>query len=381
MSIYSGTADNYTYLLNTLNGILTEGHALPITWGGAGNGALTILRGSPSSVQETITVTWTSATAFNVTGSVTGSMGSGTVGAQFVHARVSFMAVAGGTPWANGSTAQFVMTPAWTALRSVAGSEYIWKAPGDGGTDQIYGGVQVFSNATGDYFNWRMGAFTGFNSGLAFASQPGACTRPVIPMWNSSIPYWVFVTGKQVQIVAKISTVYVWGGFGFLDAYASPGQWSYPIWVGGSMSFNSEPAATSTSWRWSYTGNEFRLGILGGYYSSADNDCSLRVRTPAGSWRGISGISNSHPGMAWPWVGTMSDMRPNLDGSYPTWPVVLAEDYGGEKNVFGEIPGAAATIGYGNAAENTLTIGRDSWIVFQNAFRTTKTDYFCMRAA
>jgi hypothetical protein len=83
VSIYTGSAASYTALLDALNAALLEGHALSITWGGAGNGVLSALRGTPTSVQETITVTWTSATAFNVVGSVTGSMGSGTVGSQF----------------------------------------------------------------------------------------------------------------------------------------------------------------------------------------------------------------------------------------------------------------------------------------------------------
>lgn len=378
MSYEIGTATSYTNLLDKLNTFLLKGHALPISWTGTGTGTLAGLIGTASSVQETITVTWTSATAFTVTGSVTGSMGSGTVGTAFSHARCAFTAT--GT-FVAGDTAAFVMTKPWQALRSNAGSEYIWQAPGNSGTDQIFGGAKTFSDATGDYYNWRMGGFTGYQAANDFFTQPGACTRPVVPLWNGSIPYWFFASGKHVVVVAKVSTVYVWGGFGFLDAYASPGQWSYPMFVGGSMSFSSEPASTSTSWRWSSTGNEFRLGALGGYYSSADNDCSLRVRTPSGTWRGISGIANTHPGMAWPWVGSMSDMRPNLDGSYPIWPVVTAEDASGTKNMFGELPGVAATIGYGNAAENTIAIGRDTWTVFQNAFRTTKTDYFCIRNA
>ena len=94
MSIYTGTATSYANLLDVLNGVLTEGHTLPITWSGSGNGTLSLLRGSPSSIQETITVTWTSATAFNVVGSVSGSMGSGTVGSPFTHARVNFTAAA-----------------------------------------------------------------------------------------------------------------------------------------------------------------------------------------------------------------------------------------------------------------------------------------------
>lgn len=389
MSWESGTANNYADLLDRLNTFLTKGHALPITYGGTGNGTLNGLIGTASSVQETITVTWTSATAFTVTGTVTGSMGSGTVGTLFSHARVSFTAVAGGTPWAAGATASFVMTPPWVALRATAGSEYIWRAPGDGNTDQIFVGAQTFFNATGDYYNWRLGGFTGFDSGLAFASQMGAVTSAILPLWNSTIPYWFVASGKRVIVVAKVSTVYEMAYLGFIDSYATPGQFPYPLAVGGSMSWQSEPVATSVNWRWSYTGNEHRACAFGGNYNAArDVDSPIILRKQDGLWRGFCGVGSSSPlGALWPYgnaingSSNMTDVRPNLDGSYPLLPIVLAEDMGTVENCFGELAGVMATTGHGNAAENTYTVGRDTWLVVQNIHRTTKVDYCAVRLA
>ena len=382
MSWESGTATNYTDLLTKLNTFLTKGHALPVSWTGTGNGTLSGLIGTGTSVQETITVTWTSATVFNVVGSVTGAMGSGTVGVLFSHARCTFTAVAGGTPWVAGATASFVMTPPWVAVRATAATEYIWRAPGDGNADQIYVGASIFSNVSADYYNWRLGGFSGYVAGSAFTAQPGACTDPVLPLWNSSIPYWFVASGKRVIIVAKISTVYEMAYLGFLDSVHAPGQYPYPLAVGGSMSWYTEPAANSTNWRWSYTGNEHRAFPFGGSYATVrDVDSPIRVRKPDGTWRGFSSSSSSPYGMVWPYGFGMSDVRPCLDGSYPTFPVVLAEDMGTTKNVFGELAGVLATTGHANAAENTITMGRDTWLVVQNIHRTTKVDYCAVRLA
>ena len=90
MSWESGTATSYTDLLTRLNAFLLLGHALPPVYTGTGNGLITGLIGTGASVQETITVTLTAATTFDVSGSVTGSMGSGTVGTPFSHANVAF---------------------------------------------------------------------------------------------------------------------------------------------------------------------------------------------------------------------------------------------------------------------------------------------------
>lgn len=70
---------------------------------GAGNGRLARLNASTGAVAETITVTFSSATDFTVNGSVSGALGSGTVGTLFNN-KVRFIATAGTTPWANTHT-------------------------------------------------------------------------------------------------------------------------------------------------------------------------------------------------------------------------------------------------------------------------------------
>lgn len=70
---------------------------------GTGSGTLKRLATSTGAVVETITVTFSSATAFTVSGSVSGSLGAGTVGALFNN-RIRFIATAGGTAWTNGAT-------------------------------------------------------------------------------------------------------------------------------------------------------------------------------------------------------------------------------------------------------------------------------------
>ena len=386
MSFESGTASSYTDLLTRLNAFLVVGHALPPVYTGTGNGLITGLIGTGASVQETITVTLTGATTFSVSGSVTGAMGTGTVGTPFSHARVAFTVTAGGTAWVSGDTITFVMTPPWVAVRSVAGSEYIWRAPGNANTDAIYVGAAAFTNAGADYFNWRLGGFTGYAAGNAFTAQPGGMTAPCLPLWNASIPYWFVADGRRVIVVAKVSTVFESAYLGFIDQYPSPGQWTYPLAVGGMMAFSSEPAATSTNWRWSYAGNEHHAWWLGNPTASAvDAASSLRLRKPDGSWRGFGNnafaASSSYPGCIWPAGASMTDLRPNLDGSYPLLPIIATENDATIQNVFGELSGAMATTGHLNAAENLITVGRETWLVVQNAHRTTKVDYAAIRLA
>jgi hypothetical protein len=75
-----------------------------------GNGTFTQVYGGPDSVAENITITFSSATAFAVSGSVTGEMAAGTVGTLYSTPQVEFMVTAGSAAFINGDTCVIVTT-------------------------------------------------------------------------------------------------------------------------------------------------------------------------------------------------------------------------------------------------------------------------------
>lgn len=75
-----------------------------------GNGTCTQVYGGPDSVAENITITFTSATAFGVSGSVSGAMAAGTVGTLYQSAICEFMITAGSAAFINGDTIVIVTT-------------------------------------------------------------------------------------------------------------------------------------------------------------------------------------------------------------------------------------------------------------------------------
>lgn len=251
MSVEIATAASCSDLLDKLNAFLVKGHTLTPSYTGTGNGLLSGAIGTATSVQETITCTFTTATAFNVVGSVTGSMGAGTAGTLFTHAKVAFTLTVGGTAWVAADTVVFVITPPWTQKRGIAGSEYIWQAPGNAGVDAIYVGAIRFFDTGANYDNLRLGGFTGYDGPSTFLTQPGfiGIPGPVLPLWNAAIPYWFIANGRRVIVVAKVSTNYESAYLGYITPYASPGQFPYPLAVGGSMSWSNEPVSTSVNWR------------------------------------------------------------------------------------------------------------------------------------
>jgi flagellar hook protein FlgE len=97
------------------NGVLigTGGGVGTPAYGGTnvGNGTISALGASASTVAQTVTMTATSATQFSVVGSVSGAMGTATVGTPFVSGPLSFTIAAGSTAFATGDTITVPTTP------------------------------------------------------------------------------------------------------------------------------------------------------------------------------------------------------------------------------------------------------------------------------
>jgi hypothetical protein len=393
MSVKIGSATDYGDLMNQLDTFLTgTGMALTPSFVGTGNGTIDALGGS-AGVAEIITVTFTSATAFGVVGSVSGSLGTGVVGTPFTSTKANLTITAGGTAFVATDAFTFAVAPPWLSKRRSSGVEMIWSAPGNGGLDQILVGVKAFSNVGADYYNWRLGGFQAFDSGAVFNQQVGyvggpsqAGPSPVLQLWNSTIPYWFFANGRRVIVVAKISTVYCCMYLGLLNSYMAPGTFPYPLVVGGSISFdiNAEPAegGSSSQWRWSNTSDNSYC-FAKPYFSSlnSDNRSTLRLRLASGTWRGFgNGTGEQNFGRTAPTSlidRSLYDVRPNLDGTYTLFPIVLWDMVPAQQ--YGELDGVFEVTGFSQGAENTITQNGVKHLVVQNQFRNTKYDFFAIR--
>jgi hypothetical protein len=382
MSVQIGTATDVGNLIDLLNAFLLVGHSLDPQYAGTGNGLITALIGTAATVNETITCTATNATHFTVVGSISGALGTATVGTPFTSAVVDFTIVAGGTAFVLGDTITFVMTLPWTALVATAGAEYIWSAPGNNGAANIIVGVSRFSSSAGDYDDLNLlGAF-GYDSGQSFTSQPGGNNDVYVPLLRvGSMRYWFVANGRRCAMVVQVSTTYQTMYLGFIDQYASPSQFPYPLAVGGSMSFHSTvPIVGDPLWRWSNNSISVCAFAIANN-SPQDLGAQLRMRTNAGVWRGFStdpGNTTTGTGQIWPYSGIMNNLRPNIDGSYFLDAIVVNDD---GPNIYGELDGVDAVTGYNQVSENTVTINGISWLVVQNVFRTTTTDYFALKLA
>lgn len=392
MSVATGTASSYLDLMDKLRryagGFGTAGSPAPGS--NTGNGTVTAVDTTAASLTETFTLTCTAAAAnsgtFSVVGSVSGALASATVGTPYTNAFLSFTINDGSTDFIVGDSFTIAVTQgavaaagdAWEVMRWTGGNELIMKGPGLDDAQEIFVGFKGEFSTPSDYFNWDCRGFTGFNAGNTFSGQSGASPAKYLSLWDSSIAYWFIVNGQRIIIVAKVSTTYHLGYFGYILPYGQPSAFPYPMLIAASIG----TAAT----RWSST-NRAHSNLTNPDYSSPEDGVtnSADFYDVGGTWQPLACVNAVTPNALWPWCyqgnnGLLSTIDVNPDGTYTLLPAVLMQQQPGN-NLLGEIDGIYWTTGQSLGAEDIITNDGDDYLVVPNIFRSTRSDYCAVKLA
>lgn len=296
------------------------------------------------------------------------------------------------------------------------GSEVILKGVGNSGTEEIFVGIRSEYDAAAGWYNLFMNGYTGYDANeQSWFNQPGALNGPsaryplavpMVPCWNTTMPYWLVASGRSFRFAVKVSTSYEGGYLGYILPYATPGQYPYPLAVGGSLV--PQDAARSAEWRYSYA--NWRHGVypgpgVDGHTAYEGRWATLYLRNPDGEWGYFGNRANSSPGpetvygptqsysapyaasggwrSVWPhcmndqWTSGKRPYRECLGGGYMLQPCILMQR-APYTAVFGELEGTFSISGYSNAAENTTTYGGKTHVVFQQAYRNTVHEFWAL---
>lgn len=264
--------------------------------------------------------------------------------------------------------------------RTVAGNvttqgsmeERYLKGPGLAGADAIHVNMRSYANVGSDYYNIEIRGAVAFNNLLPFETQPGTSVSIHKLLWQSATPYWLIANGRRFIIVAKVSTTYSNTYCGFYLPYATSAEMPYPMYIG---------SDSMVARRWS-TGAYF----AGSFFDPSSDttgfpgNASAYLRHFDGSWQPVANYTDQSGSrseldriITWPYHKD-NMICPNRDNAYPVIPIVINGDYSGG-NTYGELQGAFYTSGFGNAAENTLTIAAKTYLITQNRGRTQRRDY------
>jgi len=262
-----------------------------------------------------------------------------------------FVSANGGN--ATSTVIRQVLLPEWQIYQDFnhARRPAVWlKAPGMTGFDPCYVNFQVYDRPTNDYFNIAVTGATGFVGAAELDDQPGALAALAMPLWNGPIPYWFAGNGQRVIVSARVDTAYLSCYAGKMLPFGTPQQYPYPLLIGAPL-----PTASATR----YSDSAVVLPYKG-------NRTTLRLRSNNGTW--------IQP-LAWPYSKTTTFRDTN--GAWPLLPITLYDS----ANTYGVLDGLHAITGFGNAVENTVTVGAQTHLVLQDVTRNGLNDFFAMRIA
>ena len=266
---------------------------------------------------------------------------------------------------------------------------YLWKAPGNNGTDAIYVGIHMFERADVDYYNWEICGFDGFSSvNASFYQQPGCHRKAFLPLWSGSTPYWFICDGRRAIVIAKVNAQYEMAVLGFADPYFTPAQLPYPLVIGAPLAFGETlPLWNDALFRWSNLGTSHRMPT----HSDSQNTSSpvpatiyqLRLRNVDGSYDGYEATANdsvattpdSTRNLIHPYRCGLSGQDPNIDGTYDEWPVMLIL---AAPDIPVQLPGIVCVTGQGISPETLLRKGSIDWLVLPNITRTDRDDFLAV---
>ena len=276
----------------------------------------------------------------------------------------------------------------WSILRDTTSGytvdgEIILKGTGLAGDDEIFVGIKAHHSVPLNYWNWRLQGYTGYSSIYTFDGQPAAIPlAPNICLSTNTMTYWLIYNGQRFALVVKRDTVYehLYMGLGFPNTY--PDGYPYQLMVGGSANENTilggdasinhsayfQPLAgqfnmlVGAEWKvFTTSGQDYRTQRLGMFpyhrYGAMEfnNIFSLLGRSPNGNV-------------------AVFPIRPfERESAYTHTEADVIADYGDLDGIF------AASGQGGISSEDTVTIGGDTYILFQNTFRTSRKNFIALK--
>lgn len=247
----------------------------------------------------------------------------------------------------------------WSVLRTVTASghnDHLLRGPGLAGTDQIH--VRLQSAEAGSNYGWNCNGFVSYNSALANDVQPGSSPVVGMALRNATIPYWFLANGRRFMIIAKVSTYYMSLYGGFILPWATPAEYPYPLYVGG-----SHVDATTQN----YT---LATAAVGSFWKPAAG-CAY-LRDTAGAWLEVD-ANFAGDAMIFPYAFEILQAA-HADGSRAVWPCILIKNTA-PTNIFGVLDGVHGLQYTGVSAEDTFTLGGKANTVFPSVYMTTKWSY------
>lgn len=269
---------------------------------------------------------------------------------------------------------------AWTILQqtfttSADGLVY-FKAPGLAGNSNIYMGVQTASSSVIPSYSWELNGFYSYSSTNAFNNQFNGlwATGQANPFYisllgSTQMEYYFIGNGQRAAGFFICGQVVQSFYMGFINPYAPPAAWPYPLYIGGHATSLVANSATGANFLYNggiyFTDNtwKFQQQFIG--YNNTFTSCNSTYNNTL-----ISYEKNAY---------NAGVMIPNASG-FMLFPLTIGYQDSSSTKVMpiGEFDGVFDIIKTTQITGDIVTAGTTQYVCFNDNSWTSPTDYFAL---
>ncbi len=236
------------------------------------------------------------------------------------------------------------------------------KGKGLAGTDQIFASLRTFTNAPAGRYHLKLRGHTAYDP-TSPSDTPVGTNSPWVTMLSvdASIQYWFVANGRRFIVVHKANSRYDCMYVGFILPEHLPGDWSYPLFIGGSCHLEeinaSDNAATHTNF-WNPQSNAYMFCPSQAWQLFQNWNTSETYQT------------NQRVIMQWNNGLSFANKARNIDGTASIERGQLIErNIGGFKNFLGSFDGVFWVSAVGTVVEQIITANSVNHLAVPNVYR------------
>jgi len=191
------------------------------------------------------------------------------------------------------------------------------------------------------------------------------CTFPAFGYWTGDIFQWIFSNKQRIIVVVRNNTYYSFGYAGYFMRVSLPSEYPTPMWIYGDL----------------WTGSDITNTSYAIYYDNASNGNRRYIAQPNANVGGMINYANQ-------WSRGFVMVPTDTTSTWST--VAYQQGYNNilmplyffcDGYVSGFPDGCYFAPGFALQSENEFTVGSDTYIIFQNCFRTTYADFMAIKEA
>lgn len=296
---------------------------------------------------------------------------------------------------------------AWSAPSGAPNStDVVLQGPGLSAADEIYVGFRLLENSGSDKYDIQLCGMSGVNAAATQFTEH-VNVSPVAHSFadNQAMTYWFVASGRRFVAVWKVGTIYETLYAGLALPYALPDTYPYPLFIGGTAGTGGTGVGVIDDWRSLSDGHS---AFPYSYYATGAgfiHESSAHLMDPAGQWLRCNSGSAA-PAGSFAMLGPKEfgedlnnlrlasslnsgvfgyetlrlSMREAFGGAYALTPISLNQRVTSIQ-AFGVLDGVYHVPGFGNSAENTVTVDGVVHLVIPNVFRSGAGDFWALALA